>query len=62
MYAKDEEGQQDEEPEEEPQDPVEDEDKPLSITYPVEKILQDEWDKCKKLVLVPRPMQSPTFD
>ena len=56
MYAKEEEGHEEEEhgeteppePEEELQDPVEDEDEPLIITDPVEKILQDKWDKCKK--------------
>ena len=60
MYAKEEEGHEEEEhgeteppePEEELQDPVEDEDEPLIITDPVEKILQDKWDKCKKLVSV----------
>ena len=35
------------EPEEDPPDPVEDEDEPLIITDPVEKILQDEWDMCE---------------
>ena len=58
VYAEDEEGHEEEEhggtehpepeePEEEPQDPVEDEDEPLIITHPLEKILQEEWGKCK---------------
>ena len=58
VYAEDEEGHEEEEhgeteppePEEEPQDPVEDEDEPLIITDPVEKILQEEWDKCENFV------------
>ena len=37
------------EPEEDPPDPVEDEDEPLIITDTVEKILQDEWDKCENI-------------
>ena len=55
VYAEEEEGHEEEEggeteppePEEDPPDPVEDEDEPLIITDPVEKILQDEWDKCE---------------
>ena len=58
VYAEDEEGHKEEqqgeteppEPEEEPQDPVEDEDEPLIITDPMEKILQEEWDKCEHFV------------
>ena len=54
VYAEEEEGHKEEEggeteppkPEDDPPDPVEDEDEPLIITDPVEKILQDEWDKC----------------
>ena len=55
VYAKEEEGHEEEEggeteppePEEDPPDPVEDEDEPLIIPDPVEKILQDEWNKCE---------------
>ena len=55
MYAEEEEGHEEEEgweteppePEEDPPDPVEDEDEPLIITDPVEKILQEEWEKCE---------------
>ena len=58
LYAEEEEGHEEEEggeteppePEEEPPDPVEGEDEPLIITDPVEKILQDEWDKCENFV------------
>ena len=58
VYPKDEEGHEEEEhgeteppeQEEEPKDPVEDKDEPLIITYPGEKILQEEWDKCEKLM------------
>ena len=35
------------EPEEDPPDPVEDEVEPLIISDPMEKILQDKWDKCE---------------
>ena len=53
VYAENEEGHEEEEhgeteppePEEEQHDPVEDEDEPLIITDPIEKILQEEWDK-----------------
>ena len=52
VYAEEEEGHEEEgggeteppEPEEDTTDPVEDEDEPLIITDPMEKILQDEWD------------------
>ena len=37
-------------PVEGPQDPVEDDDEPLIITDPVEKILQDVWDKRNNFV------------
>ena len=55
VYAEEEEGHEEEEggeteppePEEDSPDPVEDEDEPLIITDPIEKILQDEWDKCE---------------
>ena len=58
MYAEDEESHEEEEhgeteppePEEEPQDPVDDEDEPLIITNPMEKILQEELDKCENFV------------
>ena len=58
VYAEEEEGHEEEEhgepetPEakENPQDPVEDEDEPLIIIDPVEKILQDEWDQCENFV------------
>ena len=58
VYAEEEEGQAEEEqgepetPEakENPQDPVEDDDEPLIITVPLEKILQDEWDQCENFV------------
>ena len=55
VYVEEEEGYEEEEggeteppePEEDPPDPEEDEDECLFITDPVEKILQDEWDKCE---------------
>ena len=58
VYVEDEEGLEEQEhgeteppePEEEPQDPVEDEDELLIITDTIEKILQEEWDKCEKFV------------
>ena len=58
VYAEEEEGHEEEEggeteppePEEDPPDPVEDEDEPLTITDPVEKILQDEWDMCENFM------------
>ena len=55
MYAEDEESHKEEEhgenePEEEAQDPVDDEDEPLIFTNPMEKILQEEWDKCENFV------------
>ena len=69
MYAEDEEGHEEEEqgeteppePDEETQDPVQDEDEPLIITDLVEKILQEEWDKCGNFVIVPRPSDRKCF-
>ena len=51
VYAEEEEGHEEEEfGKTDPPDPVEDEDEPLIITDPVEKILQDEWDMCENFM------------